>query len=354
MASSRASKPRPGSKGRGFLERFAGTPWTGIGGAVLLLSFWTAVGTIGYMTIEGMSLLDALYQSIITLSTVGFEEVQQLSPLGELFTIVLIVGGLSTVIYAFTRIGQMVIEGELLDIMGMRRMRAALEDLEDHWIVCGYGRTAEPVVQGLLEEDQDFCVVEIDPDLEPELQEHQMTYVIGDATEEETLQQAGIERAQGILVLMPSDADNLYLAMTAKGLNPDTKVIVSASDEQAEMKMRRVGADEVVSPNKMAGQRVLQAALRPTVVEFMELVSHRQHLHLNLEEVRVSEDSSLADVTLGDAELRRRAGAIIVAIKRSSGEMVFNPKPADVIHAGDTLIALGEREDLRELAEICR
>lgn len=329
-------------------------PRTGLLAAVGLLVLWLTVGTVGYMVIEGWGFLDAVFMTTITLSTVGYGEVHPLSPAGRIFSILLMGAGLGTVLYAFTRIGQLVIEGELLDIMGMRRMRQQIENLEGHYIVCGYGRTGKPVVEGLVEEGKDVCVVELDPDLGPELRDAGVLFVIGDATEEETLLQAGLENAEGIMGLLPSDPDNVYLAITAQGVNPAAKVIVRASDEQAEMKMRRVGADEVVSPNKMAGERVLQAALRPTVVEFMELVTHRQHLHLNLEEVTVADGSVLAGETLGDAELRRRAGAIIVAIKRSSGEMVFNPKPADVIHAGDTLIALGEREDLQQLAGLCR
>lgn len=345
-------RPRAPS-GRAVRQVLAG-PKTGLLAATGLLFLWLSVGTIGYMLIEGWGFLDAVFMTTITLSTVGYGEVHPLTPAGRIFSILLMGAGLGTVLYAFTRIGQLVIEGELLDIMGMRRMRQQIDNLEGHYIVCGYGRTGKPVVDGLVDEDKDVCVVELDPDLAPELRDAGVLFVIGDATEEETLLDAGLERAEGIMGLLPSDPDNVYLAITAQGVNPTAKVIVRASDEQAEMKMRRVGADEVVSPNKMAGERVLQAALRPTVVEFMELVTHRQHLHLNLEEVKVSEGSILAGETLGDAELRRRAGAIIVAIKRATGEMVFNPKPADMIHAGDTLIALGEREDLQDLAAICR
>lgn len=320
----------------------------------LLLAFWVVGGTVGYMVIEGWGLWDAAYMTVITLSTVGYAEIHPLSTYGEIFTSALILGGLGTVFYAFTSIGQMVVEGELADILGRRRMKQELRRLEDHYIVCGYGRTSKPVVEGLEQEDEAFCVIDIDPELEAELKEDDVVYLVGDATEEEVLEAAGIERARGLIALLPSDADNLYLTMAAKNMNSDVQVIARVTDQRAEKNLRRGGADIVVSPYETAGNRVIQAALKPTIMEFMELATPRVQLQLSLEEVRVEAESPLDGLSLAESEIRRRCGVIIVAIKRGSGEMVFNPHPSEAIQNGDLLVALGEGEDLATLEQLCQ
>ncbi len=345
---------RPERKRRGgWLSRIVGFWGVGVGPAVGLLGLWLALGTTGYVLIEGYTLFEGLYMTVITLSTVGYEEVRPLSEIGRGFTVFLIVAGLGTVFYAFTRIGQLVIEGELAEILGRKRMRNELQALTDHFIVCGYGRTSEPVVAGLAQEDLPFCVIDLDANHAPELAEHGIAHLIGDATEEAALEEAGIRRARGVLALLPSDADNLYLTMSSKGLNPDVRVIARASSPKAEANLRRGGADSVVSPYKTAGNRVLHAAIKPTVVEFMELATPRMNIELTLEEVLVEPESALAGSSLAEGEIRKKCGAIIVAIKRASGEMTFNPHAAEEIHAEDTLIALGEPEDLEKLEALC-
>lgn len=318
-----------------------------------LLGLWLVGGTAGYMVIEGWNVWDSAYMTVITLSTVGYMEIHPLSTPGQMFTSALILAGLGTVFYAFTSIGQMVVEGELADMIGRRRMRQELKSLEDHYIVCGYGRTSKPVVEGLEQEDEDFCVIDIDEDVEDELASEEILYLIGDATEQDVLEAAGIQRAKSLMALLPSDADNLYLTMAAKNLNADVQVIARSTDERAEQNLRRGGADIVVSPYETAGNRVIQAALKPSILEFMELATPRMQLELSLEEVAVREDCPLDGLSLSESEIRRRCGVIIVAIKRGDNEMVFNPHPSETIRNGDTLVALGEGEDLETLETLC-
>lgn len=340
---------RPGGSQASSLEEMLGIRGIGLLPPVLLLALWVGVGTVGYMTIEGWSMLDALYQTVITLSTVGLMEAHPMSSGGRLFTVVLIAGGLGTALYAFTSIGQKIVEGEVAALMGRRRMQRELRNLNDHFIVCGFGRTSEAVIEGLEGEDVSFCVVDIDPGVEPALQEREDVYLIGDATEEEVLEEAGIARARGLLALLPRDADNLYLTMAAKNMNTDVQVVAKATDDRAERNLRRGGADSVVSPYETTGTHVVQAALNPTVLEFLELATPRVQLHLSLEAVSVHEGSPLDGVTLAGSEIRRRCGVIIVSIKRQDDAMVFNPEPSATIRAGDALVALGEREDLETL-----
>lgn len=342
----------PGQSG-GFFERLTGISGLGLVPPVLLLALWLVGGTAGYMVIEGWSLFDAAYMTVITLSTVGFAEIHPLSTMGKAFTSVLILAGLGTVFYAFTAIGQTVVEGQIAEALGRRRMRQELRSLEDHYIVCGFGRTSRPVLEGLEQEDESFCVIDNDPELEDDLQSEGYVYLIGDATEEEVLEAAGIYRAKGLMALLPSDADNLYLTMAAKNMDPGVQVIARVTDERAETNLRRGGADVVVSPYETAGNRVIQAALKPAVVEFMELATPRVQLQLSLEEVRVREESPLAGLSLAESEIRRRCGVIIVAIKRQDNEMAFNPHPSETIQADDVLVALGEGEDLETLEKLC-
>ena len=232
-------------------------------------------------------------------------------------------------------------------------MKSELERLRGHYVVCGFGRVGRAVVEGLEHEGVPFCVVENNPTLEEELRDKGLLYVIGDATDETALAAAAVQRARALLALLPSDADNLYVTLTAKGLRAEIIIVTRASGERAEVKLKRGGADHVVSPYRMAGLRLLQAVVHPTVVEFMELVTSRQHMELSLGEVQVCKDSVLEGKSIGECEIRSRYGAIVVAIKKSSGEMVFGPDPKESIAAGDILVGFAKDTDLKELVQAC-
>jgi voltage-gated potassium channel len=303
-------------------------------------------GTAGFALIEGWSLSDAFYMTVITISTVGFGEVHALSEPGRVFTSLLIVVGLGTAIYTFTRLGQVVLEGELFGGLGRRRMRKEVSALEGHYILCGFGRAAKPVAEGLADKALPFCVIESDPANESVFQDLGYLYLIDDATSDEALEDAGVRRALAVLTLLPSDADNLYVTVTAKALNPDVRVIARAVDERGELKLRRGGAHEVISPYNLASHRILQAATSPTVLQFMKHVADRHYMEMSLIEARVSEASKLKGMSIADAKLRADFGVIIVAIRRGEDDMKFNPGPDEILLPGDVLVLMGHDEKL--------
>ena len=314
-----------------------------------LLLFWLVAGSVGFSWIEGWSLMDGVYMTVITISTVGFGEVHPLSDAGKAFASLLIMAGLGTAVYTFTSLGQTLLEGELAEALGRRRMKSDLGKLEDHYIVCGNGRVGRTVSTYLDRRNLHFCVIEIDPAAEPELRRLHYRYVIGDAAEDENLTLAGLARAKAVFALLPSDADNLYLTLSAKGLNPSVVVVARASGRGAETKLERAGADHVVSPYELVGLRLLQKVLSPTLLEFMDLVIRREHLELIMEEFRVASDSALAGRSIEEARIRSRYGLIIVAIKRPQVPLVFNPGAGEKIGAGDVLVVLGPEDRVKEL-----
>ncbi len=320
----------------------------GIKGIILLL-LWILIGTLGFMTIEHWNLLDSFYMTVITISTVGYGEVHPLSPDGRIFASFLIIVTLGTVFYVFTMFGQFFIEGEISGVFAKTRRQKKMNKLKNHYIVCGYGKIGRTVVKGLEKEGVPFVVIDNNHDLESEFEEKSYFFLIDDATEEEVLKNAGVERAKAVISLLPTDADNLYVSITAKGLNPSVLVVTRAVDEKAEIKMKKVGVDHVISPYKIAGNRILNSALKPTVVEFLELVTHREYLHLGLEEIRIDESSPLHGKSIRDLDLRKRYGVIVIAIKRKNGEMIFNPDPEEIFEAGDTVVIMGREEDLKRL-----
>ncbi len=336
-----------------LLIKFFLTPKGGFFLGLTLLMGLLGAAAVGYRLIEGWPLMDGLYMAIITISTVGFKEVEPLSPAGRLFTGLVIVAGLGIVAYSTTKLGQSVLEGELFGGLARRRMQRALDKLRGHYIVCGFGRMGKPVAEGLRRAGVGVCIVDLHSSVEEELVSSGFLYLIGDATEDDTLKQAGVERARALMALLPSDADNVYLTLTAKGVNKNVQVIARASDSKAESKLRRSGADKVVSPYEIAGNRVLEAALRPTVVEFMELATHREHLALGWEEIPVAAGSTLDGRSLAESEVRKRYGIIVVAIKRSDGQMLFNPEASEKVRGGDILVAMGPKPALVGLESAC-
>ena len=320
---------------------------------VVLLAIWTLVGTIGFSLIEGWSLFDSFYMTILTISTVGYGEVHPLTGPGRIFASLVIVLGIGTAIYTFTRLGQVILEGELQGVLGRKRMTKEIAKLKDHYIVCGFGRIGKPVAAGLQAEGYPLCVLESNQELEGDIQDSGHLYLIGDATDESVLQSAGLDRAKAVLALLASDADNLFLTITAKELSSSVMVIARASEDRVEPRLKRGGADKVISPYQSACARVLHAAIRPAVVEFLELVTHRESMHLSLEEIKVCENSPLSGRSLAEAQVRAHYGVIVVAIEQSDGEMEFNPPVSHTIHAGDTLVAIGKGTDLKKLEADC-
>jgi voltage-gated potassium channel len=302
------------------------------------------------MEIEGWNFLDALYMTIITLTTVGYGEVHRLSTQGRIFNIFLMVGGVGTVFYALSTGARVVLEGELQEVFGRKRLKKKIKELNRHYIICGYGRMGRIICRELKAKGEDFIVIEKAPG---KLQENDnMLIVEGDATQDEVLMEAGIRNAKGLISVLPTDAENLFVVLSARALNHDLLIVARAVEEGSERKLLTAGADRVTSPYHIGGLHIAQTVLKPAVVDFIEFATKSGNIALQMEEVTIMKNSKLVGLTLGEGGIGRDLGIIIVAIRRSSGEMKFNPSSYDTIEAGDTLIALGEISKLRVLEEM--
>jgi voltage-gated potassium channel len=317
---------------------------------VSLLTVVVTIGTAGYMVLEGWNVIDSLYMTVITLASVGYKEVHDLSSTGRVFTIILIIGGIGTVIFALDAGAKIILEGELQQVFGRRRLERKIKELKNHYIVCGYGRMGKIICRELREKHIRFVVAEKSPDI---LREDEDTLIFeGDATKDEVLRELGIERAKGLISVLPTDAENLFVVLSARGLNPGLMIVARAGEEGSEQKLLRAGADKVVSPYHIGGLRIAHTVLKPAVVDFIEFATKSGNIDLQMEEVKIEESSRLIGRSLDECGIGRDLGIIIVAIKKADGEMKFNPTFRSTIKAGDTLIALGEISKLKHLEDI--
>ncbi len=319
-----------------------------IGLVVLIL----LAGALGYHLIEGWGFLDALYMTVIGVTTVGFGEVHPLGPAGRVFTMVMLFTGVGTVLYILSAMTQTVVEGKLREVMGRRSQLRQIRALKGHYIVCGYGRIGALVTDMLRENGQKVVVVESSEEITRYLEEERVLYVLGSATEDETLFAAGIDRARGLVATVSSDADNVFIVLSAKQIRPDLLVIARATEPGSERKLKRAGADKVVSPYFIGARRIAQTVLRPSVADFIDLTFHSSDIALQMEELKVGRGTELAGLALKDTGIRQKLNLIILAIKKADGAMTFNPGADTVIDAGDTLIALGTRGSMLKLAEM--
>jgi voltage-gated potassium channel len=319
----------------------------------LLASFLVqALGTGGYMAIEGWDFLDALYMTITSVTTVGFSEVRPLDTPGRWFTMCLILSGVGVILYALAAMTRMMVEGEILEVFGRKKLEKKIQAINQHYIICGYGRIGRMVAHHLLSERSiPMVIIEKNPEVIKKIEEEKLLYLQGEATDEELLIQAGIRRAKGLIAAASSDADNVYIVLSARGLNPKLFIMARAAEESSVSKLERAGADKVVSPYEIGARRMAHTILRPAVIDFIELAVHGRHMDLQIEEIRVGEGSGLQGVTIMDSGIRKKLNLIVVAIKRNSGEMLFNPTHEEPINGGDTLILLGEKKNLTELEE---
>ncbi|MBI5740667.1 MAG: potassium channel protein [Nitrospirae bacterium] len=308
-------------------------------------------GTFGYSLVEGWDLFDSFYMTVITLTTVGYMEVHALSKTGRAFTTVLILTGVGTMLYSLSVGAKILLEGEIREILGRRKLSKKIEKLDNHYIVCGYGRMGRIICRELSQYNAPFVIIEKGPEVFSSLDKDVLS-VQGDATQDIVLKEAGIEKARGLISVLSTDADNLYVVLSARGLNPKLRIVARASDEGAEQKLFRAGADNVVSPYFIGGLRIAHTILKPAVVDFIEFATKSGNIELQMEEVRVKGDSCIVDKTLDECGIRKDLGIIVVAIKRETGEMEFNPKSTSVIRKGDTLVAMGETRHLKALEEL--
>ena len=307
------------------------------------------VGTAGYMLIEGWSASDALFMTVITITTVGYDEVHTLSGAGRLFTIGLIFTGVGTFFYAATLFMSLLVGGELFERRRRRRLSRMLDDLHDHYIVCGFGRMGGIIAHEFARQGVAFVVIERDSERMHQAIERGYLAVEADASDEAVLRRVRVDRARGLVAAVSTDAENVYAVLSARLLRPDLFIVGRAETDDARAKLTRAGADRVISPYHLGGLQLAQTALRPAVVDFVELATSSANLDLNLEQVHIDARSPLSGRSLVDAELRQRYGVVVVGIRRANGRMDFNPEPDTSMHAGDDLVVLGRATSLREL-----
>ena len=311
-------------------------------------------GTIGYRLIESWSFLDSLYMVIITLFTVGFQEVHALSPLGKLFTIVIIVAGVGVAVYAGTQIVEIIIEGEILGYSRRRKMDKKIKDMKNHYIICGYGRTGHQVGAEFDAARVPYVVVDRKQGIEEQLGPRSIPYIVGDITSDENLIKAGIKSARGLITTADSDVANLYVTLSARVLNPNLYIVARASEIETENKLVMAGANRVIAPYYISGKRMAALATRPVTSDFLDMVMHGESLEFSLNEVTIPDTSPLINKTISEAEIRHKSGALVLAIRRTDGSFDLQPDSSSPIEKGDTFVVIGTQEQAVALDRILR
>ena len=309
-------------------------------------------GTLGYMIIEDWPFLDAFYMTVITLTTVGFGEIHKLGHAGRIFTIVLIFVGVGVILYIITMVTQFVVEGRIREALGRRKLEKEIQKLKDHYIICGYGRVGQTICDILSSKPLKLVVIDKDPGKVEELHKKGLLYIEGEATDENILMAAGIERAKSLITALGADMDNVYVTLSARGINPNLFIMARSGDVGSGKKLLRAGANKVVSPYRIGARRMTQMILRPTVTDFLDLAMMERNINIQMEEIPVNSASNLIGIPLADSGIRRDLNLIIIAIKKSSGDMMFNPSSKTTIEAEDTVIAVGESDNLIKLEKI--
>lgn len=320
--------------------------------AVSLLMGTITFGTLSYYYFEGMSLFNSLYMTMITISTVGFSEIKPLSDIGRIITLIVITTGVSIGAYTIGSFLSLLIEGELVKTFGRKKLEKEISKLKDHYIICGFGRIGSLISKELDSNGIDFVVIETEIPAIEKLKNNKYLYIQMDATSEEALLSAGIMKAKGIVPAVRSDANNVFITLTARGLRPDIFILSRSSEEKSESKLKRAGATMVVSPYLIGGRRMAQVIIRPTVVDFIDIAMKDNKLGLVMEEAIVKKGSKLIGKNLIESELRKDFGVIIVAIKKHSGRMIFNPTPQEILEENDVIVILAKKDDLVRMREI--
>ena len=319
--------------------------------ALLIIVVLLAGGTAGYVVIEKFTVLEALYMTVITLSTVGFGEVHTLSPAGRVFTTFIILAGVGTLAYGVSQIAELLIDSK---VFLQKRREAAIARMENHVIVCGFGRIGRKVAERLREHRTDFVIVENSGEQIAQIEKLSHKYIIGDAREDATLLKSSIRSAKTLVSALRSDADNLFVVLTARNLNPDLYIVARASQMVTYDKLMQAGANKVISPYEIGANYIASAVVRPNVLDFMDVVSEtamESEKNLEIEEIYIPEGSSIAGLLLRDTDLRTARNIIVLAMKKASGEVVYNPASSERLEAGGTIICIGYTEELDKFSE---
>jgi voltage-gated potassium channel len=321
--------------------------------SLALLAAVVAGGTLGYVGLEGYSLLDALYMTVITLTTVGYGEVHPLSPAGRGFTIGLIAVGLGVVSSVVGSGLELLFGEQFREVVGRQRMERRLQEIRDHCIVCGFGRMGQEIAREFQARRVPFVVIERDPVRAAELAEAEIPHVVGDASEDEVLHRAGVERARSLVTVAPTDADNIFITLTGRSLNPRLRIVARSAREEDEHKLRRAGADRVISPYVIGARRIAAAVYRPEVVDFLDIHTLGTERELELDNVPITAQAPYAGQKLRDSGIRERTGCTVLALRsRGDGAYENNPGPDRVLQVGDTMIVLGATAQLDALKRL--
>ncbi|MEW6079889.1 MAG: potassium channel protein [Thermodesulfobacteriota bacterium] len=320
-------------------------------GLILFFFAILAMGTAGYIVIEGWDFLDAFYMTIITVTTVGYGEIHTLSRSGRIFTIAVIFMGYGLFIYVAGSVIQFMVDGKIRAILGRRKVDSKIKRLRNHHIVCGYGRIGRVLTAHLLETPLDLVVIDENPDLVPVMEADKVLHICASATQEETLIKAGIEHARVLIAALATDTDNVFLVLTARQLNPKLFIMARASQESAKSKLRAAGADKVESPYDTGAHNMAMRVLRPNVTNFLELALARKNRHIQMEEIPINPESRFCGKTLSDSRIRQEFDLIVIAIKKSDAAMIFNPSFDAEIRANDTVIVVGSSDNLEKFGK---
>ncbi len=322
--------------------------------SLLLFGTLTGVGCLGYMFIEGWRFMDALYMTIITIATVGYGEVHEVSSAGRIFTLILILLGGGFFLFLMSDIIKFLVEGRIRLILGRHKLDTQIKKLKGHYIVCGYGRIGRLLTQYLVQKYIDVVIIERDEACSEIMINDGVLYLLGEATDEDLLLRAGIKRAKGIIAVTATDAENVFLVLTAKQLNPDIFIVARAGQDSVKKTLSAAGADKVISPYDIGARRMAHAILRPTVIKFLEMAFSDDDEDIQIEEILVHPKSRLAGLALIESGIRKKMNLIIIAIQKKEGQMVFNPKAQTKLDPMDKVIAMGRARSIKQLESVLR
>jgi voltage-gated potassium channel len=310
------------------------------------------VGTIGFSAF-GLAFVDAMYMTVTTITTVGYREINgpDISTAQKFFTMGIIVTGVSTVLYTFTLSVQAIVDGQLREFVGRRRMDKKISEMHDHVIVCGWGRVGRAVAIDMARDGAQVVVIEINPDRVAGID---LPTVVGDATHDATLRAAGIERARALIAALDADAENLFVTLSSRAIKSDLFIVARARQDESVEKLSRAGADRVVNPQELGAARMASFVLQPNVAEFVDVVMHERSMDFRMREVEIPVGSEIAGITLRDANLRQRAGVLVLALRGDDGTFTTNPEPDVVLEPHNIIVAVGTDDALAELVRVCR
>lgn len=324
---------------------------------IILVLGLVVAGTLGYMLLLNLGVVDAMYMTVITISTVGYKEVADMTSEAKLFSMLLIIMSIGTVGYLVSNIVSFFLEGEVKEVWRKRRMENAINNMENHYIICGAGETGIFAINQFKKQEIPFVVIDKNQETCNRLDEENVNYICGDATIDQILEKAGIKKAKGLIASLGKDAENVYTVLTARQLNENLHIVARFIDEHAHDKLLKAGANNAVSPNEIGGIRMASLVLKPSVVSFLDAITHAEDMVLSLEDVVIGKGSSICDKSLKEASIPNQTGLIVLALNQIADkdkEMVFNPGPDAMLREGDRMMVLGREEQIKKLREMSK